>query len=97
MSEAGVDTSDQQKPRYPDDTSPEARRRWVTYLRSLTITERGALTVALIEAANAALEQHVRGRFPQADDREVLIRMVVRLHGRAMGKRVFGLIPDDAR
>jgi hypothetical protein len=38
----------------------------------------------------------IRQRHPTATDDEVRVRLVVRLYGRDVGRRLFGEIPADA-
>ncbi len=38
----------------------------------------------------------IRQRHPNASDDEIRVRLVVRLYGRTVGRRLFGEIPADA-
>lgn len=39
----------------------------------------------------------IRDTFPQADERELKVRLTVRLDGKEAAVRLFGTVPDDTR
>ena len=78
------------------DTGSAAVDRYHQLLRAQAPHERleqaNALTQAVRELAVAGL----RTRHPDADDQEIRLRLVVRLYGRDVARRLFGQVPADA-
>lgn len=79
------------------DTAPVEVERYHAHLRSLAPHERLRIAVALSTTVRHLAEAGLRLRHPDADARELQVRLVVRLHGRDTAMRVFGDVPDDAR
>jgi hypothetical protein len=78
------------------DTSPEAFERYYAMLRAASPEERLRAAISLSSTVRALAEAGIRMRQPQADDREVRVRLAVRLYGREAALRLFGAIPEDA-
>ena len=79
------------------DTAPSQLARYHEGLRRMTTIERAAAIDALCAGVRELCEAGVRMRHPRADEREVRVRVCVRIYGRAIALRLFGAVPDDAR
>ena len=78
------------------DTKARADERYHELLRAREPHERLAAAMGLSRAVRSLAEAGIRERHPQADAREVRVRLTVRLYGRAAAARLFGVLPDDA-
>ncbi len=78
------------------DTSPQADARYHELLRRMSPERRLEAAMRLSEAVRELAIAGIRERHPQADEREVRIRLAVRMYGRAQARRLFGAVPDDA-
>lgn len=78
------------------DTSPQADARYHELLRRMAPERRLDAAMRLSQAVRELAEAGIRERHPEADEREIRIRLTVRLYGRAQAQRLFGAVPDDA-
>ena len=79
------------------DTRPEAERRYLEMLRALTVQQRWAMIGGMQRSGRALLAAALRAQFPSASEDEIARRVTVRLYGPAVGIRLHGHIPEDAR
>jgi hypothetical protein len=82
------------------DTDPRAMEVWLDLLRQKAPGERLATTLSLADLALRAAEAGVRASYPQASDREVLLRVAARHLPRELMVRAYGWHPEldgDAR
>jgi hypothetical protein len=78
------------------DTHPAALARYHELLRAQQPWERLAQAVALTRMARELAVAGIRERFPASSEREIGVRLVVRLYGRTAAGRLFGELPPDA-
>ncbi|MFT3764512.1 MAG: hypothetical protein QM820_03190 [Minicystis sp.] len=78
------------------DTSPAADARYHQLLRAMPPERRLAAAMSLSQTVRELALAGLRERHPAADERELVVRLTVRLYGRAAGIRLFGAVPDDA-
>jgi hypothetical protein len=78
------------------DTSQRGDERYHELLRARLPHERLATAMSLSRGVRALAEAGIRSRYPDADETEVKMRLVVRLYGRAAAVRLFGAVPEDA-
>lgn len=79
------------------DTSPENRARYYALLRALTPEQRAAKCASLSQTVRALARDAIRREFPDANARELDVRLAVRLYGRDFAARIYGDLPGDAR
>jgi len=79
------------------DTSPEQRARYFAHLRTLTPEQRLRIVGGLTRAVRTMARTGIRRDFPNASEREVDVRLAVRLYGPALARRAFGEPPADAQ
>jgi len=79
------------------DTSPENRARYYALLRALTPQQRAAKCASLSRTVRALARDAIRRAFPDANAREIDVRLAVRLYGRDFATRIYGHVPGDAR
>jgi len=80
----------------PRDTSPEAWRVFVELQRRMTPSGRLRRAMELSDMVRAFAEAGMRRRYPNADDRELFLRMARQNLGRELFRKVYGdVIPDD--
>lgn len=79
------------------DTSPAAFDRYHELLRASAPHARLAQALALSRMVRGLAVAGIRRRHPQASEREVRVRLAVRLYGRDAARRMFGDVPPDAR
>jgi hypothetical protein len=70
--------------------------RYVELLRAMPPQRRLAQAMALIRTVRQLAVAGIKQRHPDADEREVRLRLCARLYGRDVARRLFGPIPDDA-
>jgi hypothetical protein len=83
---------------FPDsesDTDPEQWARYVEHLRALSVDQRWLLLGRLVADARALARAGLRARHPDADAREIEIRLAVLLYGRKAAA-CLGPVPADA-
>ena len=80
-----------------EDTSPAADARYHELLRAMPPERRLEAAMRLSRAVRELAMAGLRDRFPQADERELRVRLTVRLYGRQAAVRLFGWVPGDAR
>lgn len=78
------------------DTAPAADARYHELLRAMPPERRLEAAMKLSAAVRALALAGLRSRHPTADEKELRVRLTVRLYGRAAAERLFGAIPDDA-
>ena len=78
------------------DTSTVADVRYHELLRALAPERRLAAAMSLSRSVRALAEAGIRDRHPHASEREVRIRLTVRLYGRSAAEKLFGAVPADA-
>lgn len=79
-----------------EDTSPAEVERYHAHLRALPPHERLRIALGLSAAVRSLAEAGIRQRHPRADEEEVRVRLVARLHGREAALRLFQNVPADA-
>ncbi len=79
----------------PDDTSPDARRFMVEAYRCMTPTEKLRRVFDLYEFAMGLARADVRSRYPEADEREVRLRVASRHLDPDLMSRAFGWDPRE--
>jgi hypothetical protein len=76
----------------PADTSPEAWRVYLELQRKATPEEKLARAIEISELIRSLAEAGMRQRYPQADDREIFLRLArIRL-----GKELFETVYRNA-
>ena len=78
------------------DTSEEKRARYHELLRAQPPYDRLAQAMRLSRSVRELALAGIAMRHPGASEREMLVRLAVRLYGRALAQRVFGRLPSDA-
>lgn len=79
------------------DTSPAQRARYYALLRALSPEQRARSVVGLTRATRIMALAGIRQAFPSATERELDVRLAVRLYGPQLAQRVYGYVPDGAR
>jgi hypothetical protein len=79
-----------------EDTSPAALDRYHELLRAQAPYQRLAQAMAFSRTVRELAVAGIRLRHPAASERELRVRLVVRLYGPSAGRRLFGQIPADA-
>lgn len=77
------------------DTSPEALEVWVELYRNMTMGERVARVFELCELQQSLQEANVRALYPEADEREVFLRVAARRLGREWMIKAYGWDPEQ--
>ncbi len=77
------------------DTDPDAGARYAARLRALGPAERLAIVAGLDRGVRTLAEAGIRERHPNAGDDEVRCRLAVRIYGREVARRIFGVLPPD--
>jgi hypothetical protein len=77
------------------DTSPEAMRVWLELRRRMPNGEKLAGVFELIDFARQMAATGVRMRYPQADEREVFLRVAALHLTREEMIRVYGWDPEE--
>ena len=79
-----------------NETSPAAARFYHEHLRALAPVERARIAARLsLAVRQLALAGH-RRRHPDASERELNVRLAVRMYGRQAAMHVLGIVPEDA-
>jgi hypothetical protein len=78
------------------DTNPAMVARYHEHLREKRPFERLAQAASPTRMTRELAVAGIRQRHPTASDDEVRVRLIVRLYGRDIGRRLFGDIPADA-
>ena len=78
------------------DTTPAQQEAYYQRLRALSALERLQIVSRLNRGVRRLAIAGIRLQHPEASEDEVRVRLVVRLHGRAIGERLFGTVPRDA-
>ncbi|MBL8291475.1 MAG: hypothetical protein JNN08_06545 [Bryobacterales bacterium] len=76
------------------DTSADALEVWVELYRNMTMGERVARVFELCELQQSLQEANVRALYPEADEREVFLRVAARRLGREWMIKAYGWDPD---
>jgi hypothetical protein len=76
------------------DTDPRAMQVWLELLRQKTPGERLAATLSLADFAFKMAEAGVRKAHPQADGREIFLRVASRHLSRELMIRAYGWDPE---
>ena len=81
----------------PRDTSPEAWRVFIGILRKMTPSQRLHLAMEHSDVVRCFCEAGVRRAYPEADQREVFLRVAQRCLGSDLFRRVYGeeALPND--
>ena len=74
-----------------DELSEKARRDYLDRIARLTLEQRLAATLELIDSAKSFMEAGIRLRHPQADAREVQARCAAILCGPDVARRLYGI------
>ncbi len=74
----------------PRDTSPEAWRVFIEIMRALTPQEKFERTLELSEFIRGVCEAGIRSQYPEASDREVVLRLTQRTLGFELFRKVYG-------
>lgn len=78
------------------DTSPAQQEAYFQRLRALSASERLQIVSRLNRGVRRIAVAGIRLQHPEASEDEVRVRLIVRLHGREIGERLFGTVPHDA-
>jgi hypothetical protein len=78
------------------DTSEREIERYHTLLRAASPEQRLRATVGLSKTVRALAMAGLRDRHPSADEDELRVRLTVRLYGRGVAAKIFGVVPADA-
>jgi len=68
-------------PGVPDDTSPEAREKYLELIRSLSAEQRLERTFALSTFVKNMMLENIRSEYPDAGDKEVKEMLARRMYG----------------
>jgi hypothetical protein len=79
----------------PQDTSPEQLERHAALLRAMTPGQRANALRAVDRGVRRMAMISLRHRFPDASERELVIRHVAAVHGVEVARRVYGQLPAD--
>ncbi len=82
----------------PRDTSPEAWKVFLDLQRKMTPSEKLRKTLEFSDSIRNLAKAGMRQRYPNADEREILLRVAQITLGRELFRKVCGdVIPDDGR
>ena len=76
------------------DTDPQAREVYLNLFRATTPSERVGRVFELCEFQQSLQESSVRSIYPDADEREVFLRVAARRLGRDLMIAAYGWDPD---
>lgn len=76
------------------DTTPEAQEVYFAILRRMSRGEKLQRVFEMVEMAHAMTEAQVRRQYPQADEREVFLRVVSRRLSRQQMIDAYGWDPE---
>jgi hypothetical protein len=80
----------------PADTSPEAWKVFIDLHRRMSPSEKLQYTLEWSDVVRHFSEAGIRQRYPNADEREILLRFARMALGRALFIKVYGnVLPDD--
>jgi hypothetical protein len=79
----------------PPDTTPEQLERHAALLRGMTPSQRANAFRAVDRGVRRMAMIGLRRRFPEATDRELVMRHVAAVHGVEVARRVYGQVPAD--
>jgi hypothetical protein len=79
----------------PADTSPEAWRIFLEGLRKMSPTQKMQRALELSETVRSAAEAGLRQQYPQAGDREILLRLARLLLGEELFRKAYGDVLTD--
>jgi exoribonuclease R len=80
----------------PADTSPEAWKVFLEIQRRMTPGEKFQRALEWSEVIRRFVEADLRGRHPEADDHEILLRYARRTLGQELFRSAYGdALPDD--
>jgi hypothetical protein len=71
------------------DTSPEQSLKHAELVARMTEEQRGAALRAVDRGARRLVMARLRAQYPDASDRELLIRHVAKVHGVEVARRVY--------
>lgn len=74
----------------PRDTSPETWRVFIEIMRAMTPQEKFERTLELSEFIRGVCEAGIRSQYPEASDREVVLRLTQRTLGFELFRKVYG-------
>lgn len=77
------------------DTSPEQLLRHAELISRMTQSQRLDALRAVDRGVRRLVMARLRNQFPDATERELIIRHVTQVHGAATARRVYGEVPDD--
>jgi hypothetical protein len=77
------------------DTTPEALRVFHDLNHSLPAQQKYDQTIAMYESMNATYAAEERRRHPEADDREIFLRVAARRLGSELVRKAYGWAPDE--
>ena len=78
------------------DTTAESMDRYLELMRRQAPADKARVGGALVAGVRRMAELGIRRDHPEDSDAEVRIRLVVRLYGREVAERFFGVVPADA-
>jgi hypothetical protein len=79
------------------DTDPRALAVMIELEKKMPPGDKAALTLQMGGMLIDLAEAGVRAMYPQADEREVRVRLALRHLDRALVLRAYGCCPDDAK
>jgi hypothetical protein len=81
----------------PQDTSPEAWKVYVEIQRRMSPEEKFLRCLEWSDVARRFAEAGLRQRYPNADDREILLRFARMTLGEELFRRAYGdALPDES-
>ncbi len=78
-----------------EDTTPEARERYLRHLREMSPADRFLKMCRMNADARALKRAWLREKHPAASDEEIHIRLAALLYGRQAAS-ILGPVPEDA-
>lgn len=78
-----------------EDTHPEALRVFLDLNHRLPVERKIEQIIEMYETINATYAAQERQEHPEADDREIFLRVAARRLGREIVKRAYGWAPGE--
>lgn len=85
------------RPTFASDMSPEITQRLVERWRAMTPAEKSRIAGDLARMADEVALAGLRRRFPEADERELWLRLVTMKSGPDLVREVYGWEPPSGR
>jgi hypothetical protein len=82
-------------PRMSADTTPEQLARHAAIIRAMTSQQRAQALQAIDRGVRRLVIARIMRRHPNASEREIVIRHVAQIHGVAVARHLYGVLPSD--